>query len=105
MQLSRLDSEPLAVLYAVAARLYHPSRGQPCAFFVFSDVMDEDGAPSRALVNQINTLGFGSVMYTPPAENPRTGNGVIVYVWTIHHENLKRWYAEKRVEKMKTVGT
>lgn len=105
MQLSRVDSETIPVLFAVGSRLYHPARGSPCAFFMFSDTNNEDGAPSRSLVKAINELGLGSILQTEAVENPRTGNFVIVYVWTIDHERFKAWYAEQRVKKMRTVGT
>jgi hypothetical protein len=105
MQLSRLDSETVPVLFSIATRLYHPSRGNPCAFFMFSDTNNEDGAPSRSLVKLIGELGIGTVMQTDPVENPRTGNEVIVYVWAVDHEPFKKWYAEQRIKKMRTVGT
>lgn len=105
MQLSRIDSEIDPVLFAIASRLYHPSRGAPCAYFMFSDVTSEDGVPSRALATTILEQDFGVILQTDATENPRTGNDVIIYVWTINHERFKAWYAEERVKKMRKVGT
>lgn len=106
MELSRVNDDTSGVLYALAARLYHPSRGDPCAFFVFSDVSSVDGTASEELANIVSyNKQFGTITRSPQAENPKTGNHILIYIWTIDHEKFKAWYAKKRVEKISKVGT
>lgn len=111
MGLSRISDDTEAVLYAIASRLYHPSRGQPCAQFVWSDVTDEDDggySNGEKLANVIKDLRFHkgvTVLRTVAVENPRTGNHIYTWVWTVDHAEFKAWYAEQRVLKMKKVGT
>jgi hypothetical protein len=105
MELSRINDDVVGVLYAIAGRLYHPSRGDPCAFFVFSDVVEETSTNSSRLVAKIAELGLGAVGVGPGvAENPKTGNMIVVYTWLIEHILFKEWYAKERVRKLRKVG-
>lgn len=104
MELSRINDDTEGVLYNLASRLYHPSRGEPCAFFVFSDV-SEGETSSLKLVEAVYKYGFGNTSSGPARENTKTGNVIAVYVWGIDHEKFKAWYAEERVKKMGKVGT
>lgn len=103
MELHRIGDDTEDVLYAIASRLYHPSRGYPCAFFIFSDV-DEESASSR-LFGKVQLLKIGTITVSPRSENPQTGNVIIVYTWLIDHERFKTWYSAKRISKLGKVGS
>lgn len=109
MELSRIDDDTIGVLYALASRLYHPSRGQPCAYFVFSDIVpkfeDDIGTSSSRLIKKVREYMLGSVTQQPSAENPKTGNIITIYVWLIDHEKFKTWYSTMRKAKLSTVGS
>ncbi len=104
MGLSRIGDEIEDVTYAIASRLYHPSRGEPCAFFIWSDLSFEKTNSSK-LAEFLRKNKFGFVMKSSDAENPRTGNIITVYIWEIDHISLKLWYKIKRQEKLGKVGT
>jgi hypothetical protein len=104
LELSRIDDEAEAVLYALASRLYHPSRGEPCAVFLFSDVADGEPNSSTRLIKEIHKQSFGDTGCTPAVENPKTGNAITVWWWNINHLAFKRWYAAERVKKLAKVG-
>lgn len=103
MELSRIGGDTEDVLYAIGSRLYHPSRGDPCAFFVFSDVYTDTSADR--LQREVTILNLGSVRVSGKAENPHTGNTIVVYTWMKDHERFKAWYSKQRVAKLGKVGS
>lgn len=106
MELSRIGDDTEDVLYALASRLYHPARGNPCAFFVFSDIEDGSVTASHRLMDEIHRLRFGTVIQPKHSEeNPRTGNHITVFLWAINHDAFKGWYARQRAARMMKVGT
>jgi hypothetical protein len=104
MELSRISEETEGVVYALGSRLYHPSRGDPCAFFVWSDV-DTGGSASEALKRFVDGGFLGDVTKSVSVENPKTGNFILIYTWAINHKNFKDWYARQRAARIKKVGT
>lgn len=108
MELSRINDDIAGVLYGIGSRLYHPSRGNPCGAFIFSDIKVNAPAEttnSDRLANNVIGLGLGEITVSDPIENPRTGNIIRVYVWIINHEAFKSYYAKARVEKLGRVGS
>lgn len=107
MELSRIGDDTEDVLYALGSRLYHPARGNPCAFFVFSDIATDAGeTSSQRLANEVKRLRLGTIAQpTHPEENPRTGNHITIYVWSIDHDAFKAWYARQRMARMMKVGS
>jgi len=105
--LSRINDDTLSVLYALGSRIYHPSRGYPVAFFVWSDMYKPGCAPhaSERLANAVQQRGLGEVSRSPPAENPRTGNPIMIYSWGINHEAFKAHCAAERKQRYKRAGT
>jgi hypothetical protein len=103
LELSRINEDTEGVLYALGSRLYHPSRGDPVALFIFSDIAFEKTSSSR-LMDEVQKRLFGVVETSFPCENPKTGNVIVVFTWTINHEQFKKWYAEQRVKKLSKVG-
>ena len=106
LELSRINEDTQRVLYQLGSRLYHPARGLPAAFFVFSDVVDGTGTTaSDKLSFFVVKNHLGSVEISQSQENPLTGNMIRVYTWAIDHEKFKVWYADERVKKLVRVGT
>ena len=108
MELSRISDDVEKVLYQIASHLYHPSRGAPCAFFVWSDVVLDESTDCDTNADMLRHVvlkkEFGDISLSHPAENPRTGNYIVVFMWKIHHNMFKAWYREERVRRMRKVG-
>jgi len=102
-ELSRINDDIEKVLYQIASSLYHPSRGSPCAFFVWSDIANV-GTNADRLEEKIDKEGLGFVERSQIIENPRTGNFILVYTWGIKHDRFKAWYRKERVKRMRKVG-
>lgn len=107
VELSRIGDDVDKVLYQLASRLYHPSRGSPCAFFVWSDVTFDgiSDSNSEKLRNAVEYERFGLIDISSRAENPRTSNIIQIYIWNIKHKRFKAWYSKERVKRIKKVGT
>ena len=102
MELSRYDSDVEAVCYSVGARLYHPARGEPVAYLIWSDIVEGTG---HILSRFIEDKQLGIVTRAIPKENPKTGNIITVWTCCIDHLVWKNWYALKRQEKFQKVGS
>lgn len=104
--ISRISSETDDALYALASRLYHPSRGEPCATIIASDVRESQPTNTDKLMARAEELGFcGDLIRSSPVENPRTGNVIHTYLWDIEHEPFKKWYQDQRVARLARVGS
>lgn len=102
-ELSRLtDDETEGAAFQIASYLYHPARGAPCAFFVYSDHAEGETA-SKKLNSMIYERGWGSITEGPVSENPGTGNLVRVYIWNVCHDKFKTWYRDQRVARLKRI--
>jgi hypothetical protein len=103
-------TDPIGAVYQVAARLYHPSRGDPVALILASDIRANDasengGVNTYQFFREIKRLGLGTVYTSEGVENPKTGNIIVLYTWFIDHEKFKLWYSHERVKKLTKVGT
>lgn len=99
LQLSGLTSDPDKILYALAAYLYHPSRGNPAAFVMWSDTDESNGIKLfEAIASRFED---NDLTETDWAENPKTSNMIKVFLWQIPHEEFKAWYIEQRVIRAK----
>jgi hypothetical protein len=87
------------MLYQIATRQYHPARGTPAAFIIWSDVVYS--SVTKDLLRMIKDNDLGVVPMSPAADNPSTGNQIRVYTWVVHHKNFRKWYTEWRVERAK----
>jgi hypothetical protein len=87
------------VLYSVASYLYHPSRGYPAAFVMWSDVASGNGW--EFFNKLVEKFPNSFVANTRGVENPRTSNTIYVWIWEIPHEALKKWYLEEKVSRIK----
>lgn len=92
-------------LFAIANTFYHPSRGQPPAFAVWSNLDDMtinggEGTNGHRLQKAITAHDFGTVVKSDPALNPNTGNPIAVWTWLVDHKNFKKWYKEEKIKKL-----
>jgi hypothetical protein len=58
-----------------------------CAFILFST----PHKTGPALRKYIEDNSLGTVIESPPAKNPNSGNTIRVWVWMIDHMKLKQW--------------
>jgi hypothetical protein len=100
-ELSRLSDDAKENLFAIANALYHPAHSQPCAFIIWSNV-DDRRTNGHNLKTLIDELSVGAVYKTASAINPNTGNPICIWTWMVNHEALRKWYFERRLEKLKT---
>lgn len=103
-ELSRLADDPEAVAYAIGSRLYHPSRGDPVGYLMWSDTFSHQSVNSDTFAKFVTKNKLGQVQWISPCENPRTGNMIRIGVCLIDHDIWKRWYKETRVKKLGKVG-
>jgi hypothetical protein len=105
IELAGLSEDPKKILYAVANYLYHPARGLPAAFMVWSD-LDGDGSRGYNLHKYIKSLEFKEMVYHSrmnTMENPKTGNHIAFFIWEFPHEAFREWWKKERVERLKRV--
>lgn len=102
-ELSNMTDDIKGIVYQIAGRLYHPSRGNPVAFITWSDTKDSE--ISKQLIDFCDERKLGHFEESNCEENPRTGNIVRIYIWTIRHEIFKEWYSAERIAKIGKVGT
>jgi hypothetical protein len=93
LEVSHPDADSKKVAYSIASHLYHPSRGNPVAFAMWSDLVESNGAKLAAYLGE----NFGGITETSSCENPKTGNEIQVFIWTIPHEEFRKWYKETRI--------
>jgi hypothetical protein len=103
-------TDPLGALYQIASRLYHPSRGDPVALILASDIIadvssENGGVNTYQMFREVRELRLGTVYTSEGVENPKTGNVIVLYTWFIDHEAFKVWYSKQRVKKLAKVGT
>lgn len=106
-EISRMSDEAHENLFAIANHFYHPSRGTPPAFCIWSNLDDiaingGEGTNGHRLAAAIKVLDFGVVTKTAPALNPNTGNPIAVWTWLINHTTFKDWYKVERISKLRS---
>ena len=101
IELSNFHGTLGQVLFALASNLYHPSRGHPAVFVIWSDVEESFG---EQLSIEIHNVFGQRPLESNSAENPLTGNYIAVYVWQIPHEKFKDWYKKERIRRIEKQG-
>lgn len=102
LELSGLTSDPEKILFALANYLYHPSRGSPGAFVLWSDTEESNGVKLNEFLIHL-FLNNDLPKVSNWVINPKTSNNIRVWVWEIPHTQFKEWYKQKRVEKASQV--
>jgi hypothetical protein len=102
LELSDMKSDPIKTLYAIATHLYHPARGAPAAFVLWSDVtlkaVRSNGQALASMISQLE-LAANGLTTTAPHENPKTSNPIQVYLWSLPHDKFREWYKAERVRR------
>lgn len=85
------------ISFQLASYLYHPAKGTPAEFVVFSDTPNSKGHDVSKYL-----LVFGGILVESPwAENSKTGNLIKVFTWQIPHTQFKEWYQNERISRIK----
>lgn len=95
------DQSPRKTLYDVANALYHKANPRPVCHVIFSDVVKKDSR-GEALADFIteNSKSVGELFTTTKRVNPRTGNIIILWVFTPDHEKFRVWYTEETMHRL-----
>jgi hypothetical protein len=108
LELSDFKSDSRKVLYALANHLYHPARGTPASFVMWSDIILETGLSNggqlfKTIEDTFGGIGGGGLLGSDVVENPKTSNEIQVYLWTIPHEKFREWYKQERVRRAQRI--
>ena len=88
LELTRVGTEPEKAMFALGAYLYHPSKGQPAAFGILSDVVGE--VFSYILVKIMRNMGFIGIITMFDYEiNFKIGNTIYVGVFALFTDLLR----------------
>lgn len=94
------DEHPSRTAFAIANNLYHRANPRPGAFITFSDT-DDNGRGlklEKYLREHFPKSGFWT---SDKVVNPRTGNVIRMYVWVPNHEEVRAWYTEEAVNRVR----
>lgn len=83
-------------MFAIATALYHKANPRPAAFVLFSDVVDSEekrGVKLAAAV--VDKFGKGCLHASSIEVNPKSGNRIRVWLWTLDHEAIRKWYQDE----------
>jgi hypothetical protein len=94
------------ILFSIANTLYHKANPRPAAFVLFSDVNGKQTqSRGELLAKAINA--FEGVVISPRGLytstrviNPKTGNTITTWLWTIPHEQLRDWYTDEYANRV-----
>jgi hypothetical protein len=93
------DSSNEDVLFAIGTRLYHPSRGQPVAAFIYSNTVEDKRGVD--FFKAASLFGFGGMQYSEEMLNPKTGNVIRMTTWHINHVNFRKWWIAEKLKRLK----
>lgn len=94
---------PQQTMYGLANHLYHKANPRPGAYAIFSDVclVPEGNGRGEHLAAFIKAHPeFGDFWESSRQPNPRTGNIIKLWVLTVNHEGLRKWYAEETMHRI-----
>jgi hypothetical protein len=92
-------------LFAIANHLYNKANPRPGSFVIFSDAVEKGEASRGAnLASRIAKLCLdlkvGTIISTGPEVNPRTGNTIVLWVFTVNHEAFRKWYQDELANRI-----
>lgn len=91
------------MLFSVANNLLNKANPRPAAFVTFSDVTGKQNVSrGELLAEAIDDLGNGSLFTSKKVVNPKTGNTILVWLWTVDHDSLRAWYIEEVANRIET---
>lgn len=100
LEVYSITEDPAKVMYALGTHLYHPARGNPAAFILFSGIAEGGNA---SLLAKYISEAFKAVCHCHPyaVENPKTANFINWWMWEIPHDEFKVWWKAERIKKIK----
>ena len=94
------DTTGNQMLFAIANQLYNKANGRPAAFVMFSDVTGMQNISRGELLAEA-IKKTGDVLFESTRQiNPKTGNTILVWLWTLNHDSLKEWYIRESAERI-----
>ena len=97
------DTTGNQMLFAIANQLYNKANGRPAAFVIFSDVTGMQNISRGELLAEA-IKKTGDVLFESTRQiNPKTGNTILVWLWTLNHDSLKEWYIRESAERIEVV--
>ena len=94
------DTTGNQMLFAIANQLYNKANGRPAAFVIFSDVTGMQNISRGELLAEA-IKKTGDVLFESTRQiNPKTGNTILVWLWTLNHDSLKEWYIRESAERI-----
>jgi hypothetical protein len=96
------DKTPSANLFAVLCALYHKANPRPTAFIIWSDVVEsQNTSRGRSLAEYLKKINCcGPVAPSPAVVNPKTGNVIQMWVWTVNHETARKLYQDELANRL-----
>lgn len=89
------------VPFAIATHLYHKANPRPGTFVIFSDAVDDvESSRGLKLANLLRKLSCGEVLNTSKEVNPRSGNTIMVWIFTVNHEKFRKWYQDELANRV-----
>lgn len=94
------------MLFAVANQMYNKANPRPAAFVLFSDVTGKQTTSrGELLAEAIRTFirskpNKGVITEQGPVINPKTGNTILTWLWTVPHEVLREWYTKELANRI-----
>ena len=90
---------PAQTAFAIMNHLYHKANGRPGAFVIFSDVVG--GEDNRGELLALYLRGIGANIFQSEKQvNPKTGNVICLWCWTVDHDRFRKIYSEEYVNRV-----
>ena len=92
-------------LFQILNHMYNKANPRPGAFVMFSDVVSNGVSRGENLAHLITSLliesKLGGVLFgTEPTINPKTGNTVVVWLWTVDHGQTRLFYQDELANRV-----
>jgi hypothetical protein len=95
------DTTGNQMVFAIANHLYHKANGRPAAFVTFSDITGmQNISRGELLADAIEALSIGGLFQSERQVNPKTGNTIIVWLWTLDHDAFRAWYTDEYANRV-----
>lgn len=109
MEVHHLPDLPSAqTLFSIANAMYHKANPRPAAFVMWSDVVEGRASRGELLAEKLASLksvegkeiDFGQLIATRKTVNPKTGNVISMWVWTVDHDSMRKWYQDELANRI-----
>lgn len=88
-------------VFAIANHLYNKANPRPGSFVIFSDSVEKgEASRGRNLAERLAKLNCGDVFASSRQVNPRTGNTIVLWTFTVNHEAFRKWYQDELANRI-----